>query len=232
MPVVDNHKNNLSAEDAYAEGTDYQFDMPELRLGPWTSYSLVNDPKHMCFVLSRYKFCAKMLEGKKHIMEVGPGDGFGLPIIAQVAEQVSAVDWDDRLLKGNAERLVDIKNINYYHVDFNKSSIDLTVDAAFAIDVIEHLEPANEANFMRNVISCLSPEGVFIVGTPNITAAQFATPRSQVQHINLKSMKTLRELMGRYFSNVFMFGMNDEVLHTGYGPMCHYIWALGVGIRS
>jgi hypothetical protein len=25
-----------------------------------------------------------------------------------------------------------------------------------------------------------------------------------------------------HFSNVFMFGMNDETLHTGYGPMCHY----------
>lgn len=227
-----NKNTSLSAESAYAEGTDYQFDMPELKLGPWTSYSLVNDPKHMCFVLSRYKFCAKMLEGKKHVMEVGPGDGFGLPIIAQAVGHVSAVDWDQRLLKGNAERLASLTNISYHHVDFNKSSIDLKVDAAFSIDVIEHLEPAKEATFMRNIISCLGPEGVFIVGTPNITAAEYATPRSQVQHINLKSMKTLRELMEGYFTNVFMFGMNDEVLHTGYAPMCNYIWALGVGVRS
>jgi hypothetical protein len=26
-----------------------------------------------------------------------------------------------------------------------------------------------------------------------------------------------------------MFGMNDEVLHTGYGPMCHYLWSVAVG---
>jgi hypothetical protein len=26
-----------------------------------------------------------------------------------------------------------------------------------------------------------------------------------------------------------MFGMNDEVLQTGFGPMCHYLIALGVG---
>ena len=47
-----------------------------------------------------------------------------------------------------------------------------------------------------------------------------------------QSMKTLRELMGRYFQNVFMFGMNDEVLHTGYGPMCHYLWALAAGVKK
>ena len=29
-------------------------------------------------------------------------------------------------------------------------------------------------------------------------------------------MEELRALMQRYFNNVFMFGMNDEVLHTGY----------------
>jgi hypothetical protein len=37
------------------------------------------------------------------------------------------------------------------------------------------------------------------------------------------------ELNVIYFRNVFMFGMNDEVVHTGYGPMCHYLWMVGVG---
>jgi hypothetical protein len=29
-----------------------------------------------------------------------------------------------------------------------------------------------------------------------------------------------------------MFGMNDEVVHTGYAPMCHFIWAMGVGVKK
>jgi hypothetical protein len=28
-----------------------------------------------------------------------------------------------------------------------------------------------------------------------------------------------------------MFGMNDEVVHTGYAPMCHFLWALCVTPR-
>ncbi len=224
-------KTRKSAEKAYKEGTDYQFDTEELKLGPWTSYSLINDPKHMCFVLSRYKFCAKMLEGKKVIMEVGTGDGFGLPIIAQVAPKVYAIDWDKRLLKSNARRLKHLtRNVEYLHVDLNKDSPNVSVDGAFLIDVIEHLDPGRERNFLQNIVKCLKPDGVLIIGTPNITASTYATARSRVQHINLKSMQTLRELMERYFDNVFMFGMNDEVLHTGYAPMCHYIWGVGAGI--
>jgi len=221
-----------SARKAYKEGTDSQFITRELKLGPWTSYSLLNDPKHMCFVLARYKFCAKMLEGKESVMEIGSGDGFGLPIIAQAAKKVYAADWDARLLRGNAKRLAHLKNVEYLHVDLNKSAPAVTVDGALLIDVIEHLEPKTEKAFLDNVVKCLKPGAVLIIGTPNITASRHATPRSRVQHINLKSSATLRRLMEKYFENVFMFGMNDEVVHTGYAPMCHYLWAVGAGVRA
>jgi 2-polyprenyl-3-methyl-5-hydroxy-6-metoxy-1,4-benzoquinol methylase len=221
-----------SAEDAYREGTDYQFDQQELLLGPWTSYSLVHDPKHTAFVLARYKFVAKMLDGKKRAFEVGSGDGFGLPIVAQHVEQVYCIDWDERLLDGNARRLPHLKNVTYLRIDLNKEKPSVQADAAFSIDVIEHIEPEKEAAFVENIVNCLTPDGVLITGTPNVTASAHASPRSLVQHINLKSMQSLRDLMRRYFENVFMFGQNDEVVHTGYAPMCHYIWSVAVGKRQ
>ena len=221
-----------SAEDAYREGTDYQFDQQELTLGPWTSYSLVHDPKHMAFVLARYKFVAKMLDGKQHVFEVGSGDGFGLPIVAQHVGHVYCLDWDTRLLEGNQRRLPHLQNVSYLHIDLNKETPKVQADAAFSIDVIEHIEPPKEAAFVENIARCLSPDGVMITGTPNVTASAHASPRSQAQHINLKSMASLHDLMARYFENVFMFGMNDEVLHTGYAPMCHYIWAVAAGKKT
>ena len=173
-----------------------------------------------------------MLEGKDTVMEIGSGDGFGLSIISAAVKKVYAADWDMRLLDGNRQRLAHLKNVEYVHVDLNKNSPRLKVDAIFMIDVIEHLEPRKEKAFMRNLVRCLNPDGVLIVGTPNITASAYATPRSQVQHINLKSMSALKNLIEKYCKNVFMFGMNDEVVHTGYAPMCHYIWALGAGMRN
>ena len=203
-----------SAEDAYREGTDYQFEQEELSLGPWTSYSLVHDPKHMAFVLARYKFVAKMLHGKQKVFEVGSGDGFGLPIVAQEVGHVYCIDWDTRLLEGNQRRLPHLKNVSYVHMDLNKDT------------------PTKEDAFVKNILRCLAPDGVMVTGTPSVTASAHASPRSQAQHINLKSLESLRELMSRYFENVFMFGMNDEVLHTGYAPMCHYIWAVASGQRN
>jgi hypothetical protein len=50
-------------------------------------------------------------------------------------------------------------------------------------------------------------------------------------HVNTKTEINLHDTMKQHFNNVFMFGMNDEVLHTGFGPMCHYRLAMGVGKR-
>jgi len=75
-------------------------------------------------------------------------------------------------------------------------------------------------------------ESVLITGTPNIYAKQYASKNSELLHINLKSPKTLKELTLKYFKYDFAFGMNDEILHTGYAPMCHYIWSIGVEQRS
>jgi hypothetical protein len=35
--------------------------------------------------------------------------------------------------------------------------------------------------------------------------------------------------MEDYFHNVFVFSMNDEVVHTGYYPMAHYLFAVCAG---
>ena len=37
----------------------------------------------------------------------------------------------------------------------------------------------------------------------------------------------MRALLDKFFHNVFVFSMNDEVVHTGYAPMAHYVFGLG-----
>ncbi len=217
--------------DLYRETVEPFFDTPEIQLGPWTSYSVIHDPKHVAFVLARYKFVAKMLQGREQVMEIGSGDGIGLSLVAQSVKHVHAIDWDRRLLDGNARRLAHLKNVSYHLADLNTESPNLKVEAAYWVDVLEHLDSATESTVLDNIVRCLPDDGVLLTGTPNKAAHQYASPQSQALHINQKSMEDLRTLMERYFRNVFMFGMNDEVLHTGYAPMCHYIWSLAVGVR-
>lgn len=221
-----------SQKKAFEIASSYQFDTKQISLGPWTSYSLLHDPKHMCFVLSRYKFCSKILSEKKDILEIGCGDGFGIPIIAQNARYVLGIDVDDRLINGNRERLKKIRNIEFKKINICEETPKMVFDGIFSIDVIEHLDPHLEGSFMKNSCKCLKKDGICIIGTPNKTASKYATDRSSIQHINLKGHNELRELMGKYFVNNFLFSMNDELVHTGYYPMAHYLFAVGVGLKK
>ena len=222
-------KDSRLAWNLHVEATVDQFKTEEACLGPWTSYSLRNDPKHMAFVLARYKFCAKILAGKDSVLEVGCGDAFGTPIVAQEVRKLTCVDWEERNIIGNRRRLSHLSNVTFDVADVSEEKLSGSYDAIFNIDVIEHLEPEFEKSFMENMVNSLSKNGIMIIGTPNETASKYATFRSDHQHINLKTAETLGALMDNYFHNTFIFSMNDEMIHTGYYPMAHYLFALSVG---
>lgn len=213
------------------EGLNAQYEAEAFELGPCASYALIHDPKRLGFVLSRYKFCAKMLEGKESALEVGCGDGFGIPIMAQAVGRLHCLDWNDPNLQSVPQRLAHLKNVTYGCLDVTKDQPKGTYDAAYSIDVLQHIEPEREAAFFRHLCASLSPAGVFVVGTPNKMAAPHASPQGQAQFINLKTAPDLRALLSRYFINTFVFSMNDEVIHTGYHPMAQYLFAIGAGIR-
>ena len=115
--------------------------------------------------------------------------------------------------------------------DMLKGAVPDQFDAAFSLDVLEHIPLKDEPTFIDNIVASLKEHGVLIVGTPNITANAYASEGSKAGHINLKTGETLRAALARRFHNVFSFSMNDEVVHTGYSPMAHYLIAMGVGIK-
>ncbi len=78
-----------------------------VRLGPSASHLWRSDPRHLLFLLARYKFCAKMLAGRSMVLEVGCGDGFGMRIVLQEVGFVHGIDFDGLYLdwaRNEAER--------------------------------------------------------------------------------------------------------------------------------
>jgi 2-polyprenyl-3-methyl-5-hydroxy-6-metoxy-1,4-benzoquinol methylase len=211
------------------EEVDGEIQAEPIELGRYASDDYANDPKHFAFVTSRYKFAAKMLGGMEGVMEVGCGDGFGAPIVADAVGHLICADINEPLLRDIERRHKSfVPNATYEYFDFREDAYKPEVDAIFMIDVIEHIYPGEEQVFMSNLTNSLHDHGVMLIGTPNKTAEQYASEWSRKGHINLKTQETLEELGRTYFHNVFLFGMNDEVVHTGYAPMCHFIWALCV----
>jgi SAM-dependent methyltransferase len=221
------------AKKAWAREVDQALPLPPFVLGPATTHSVRTDPKHLCFVLARYKFCAKMLVGKRRVLEVGCGDAFGLPIVAQAVEQLVALDGEPRLIADNQARLTPaFPNTTFATWDLIAKPYPDRFDAAYMLDVLEHVHPKDEERFLSNFCASLVPEGVAIVGVPNLAAAEYGSPESKACHINLKDHRGLRATLDAFFNHVFLFSMNDEVLHTGFYPMAHYLVALAVGVRQ
>lgn len=73
-------------------------------LGPYTRHIWRTDPRHMCFLFSRYKFVSKMFVSMKRVLEVGCGDSIGTPIVLQSVESIHGIDFEPIVILDNLKR--------------------------------------------------------------------------------------------------------------------------------
>lgn len=202
------------------------------QLGLRANATWEEDPRRLIFMLSRYKFVAKMLSGKQRVLEVGCGDAFGTRIVLQEVGSICAIDFDPVFVQDVHERMDDRWKFECKVHDILLGPVKGAFDAAYALDVIEHIDKSNEQRFMLNITQSLNWPGVFIIGIPSTQSQVYASELSKKGHINCKDHKQLKELMSDFFHEVFIFSMNDELVHTGFYPMAHYLLALGVAKRN
>jgi cyclopropane fatty-acyl-phospholipid synthase-like methyltransferase len=201
-------------------------------LGLMTNQAWQDDPRHLVFTLSRYKFVAKMLAGRDHVLEVGCADAWATRIVVQAVKKLTATDFDPVFVDDVRKRMDPRWKFDVAQHDLLAGPFPGTYDAAYALDVIEHIQPKDELTFTGNIVKSLRPQGALILGCPSLSSQAHASPQSKAGHVNCKTGDTMRELLGRFFHNVFVFSMNDEVVHTGYAPMAHYILGLGCGRKD
>jgi 2-polyprenyl-3-methyl-5-hydroxy-6-metoxy-1,4-benzoquinol methylase len=187
-------------------------------------------PRHLLHSLSRYKFASKVIGHNKRILEVGCSDGFCTPILAENSNKVIAVDTDEKAILETFNQLNE-SGIEFKCIDItNSDDVDNIgkFDAAVSMDVIEHIPQKEEDEFLDAVCDLLDPEGICIIGTPNITASKYASKASMDGHINLFDAERLEKIMDSRFKKTILFSMNDEVVHTGYYAMAHYLICVGI----
>lgn len=199
------------------------------RMGFRASESWYEDPKHLVFRLARYKFVAKMLSGKSSVLEIGCGDAFCSRIVQQEVGKYTAIDFDPVFVQDAKERMVGKWTFDCFVHDMLDGPVPGNYEAVFACDVLEHIQPAQERKFLANCFGTLARTGCGIIGLPSLESQPYASVQSKAGHINCKSAPDLKKLMQEYFDNVFLFSMNDEVVHTGFHKMANYVFAVGAG---
>lgn len=196
------------------------------KLGVEKNANWQSDPKRLVFVLSRYKFVAKMLSGKKRVLEIGCGDGWPIRILLQEVGEVHGIDIDPVFIEDAKERMDEDWSFSCEVHDILKGPLLPAYDAVYSLDVLEHIAARDEHVFLQNAVNSLADNGVMIIGMPSLESQEHASPLSKIGHVNCKKGGELKTLLQNYFENVFLFSMNDEVIHTGYAPMAQYLMAI------
>lgn len=204
----------------------------ELCLGSYYSHVIRQDLKHLSFSLSRYKFVSKLLMYREQISvcELGCNEAAGAVMLQQNTDlqKYVGIDLDGEAICWNRENLAG--PFEFIEANFLEFMPDEKFDAIISLDVIEHIQPEMEDAYCKVIVDHLKDRGgTAVIGTPNVTMDPYACEASKIGHINLYDQRRLYSLCRRFFDNVFIFNMNDEVVNTGFAPMSCYIFALCAG---
>lgn len=191
-------------------------------MGGMTPNAWEHDPKHLLFQFARYKFVGKMFAGMGRVLEVGCADGQGSRIVRQHVGSLDAVDRDRLAIMEAQVHGSPRWPIVFFTHDILSKPLP-GYDGVYCLDVFEHI--AAEPTLLTNLLVCAP---VCIIGIPSLESQVYASEGSKADHVNCKSGEDFRETLLKYWRHVFMFGMQDEVVHTGYLPMSHYLLALCV----
>jgi 2-polyprenyl-3-methyl-5-hydroxy-6-metoxy-1,4-benzoquinol methylase len=196
------------------------------KFGVNSSWKWYNDPRQFFISLARYKFVSKILSGKKKVLEVGCSDGLNSRIVKQEVEKLDLCDVDFNLIKNAKENLSLKWKVNIFFHDFLKKKLNKNYNAIYLLDVLEHISKKDEKKFIKNILESLNKNGILIIGMPSKEFQKYSRPIKISGHINCKTAKELKILMNKFFHNVIIFSMNDELVHTGFEKMSCYFFAV------
>ena len=199
------------------------------QFGAMSSYTWNSDPKRLLFVLSRYKFAAKILEGCKNVIEIGCGDGFAARIVRQHVSNLLITDIDPIMIQHaiqiQSENFpVTVEQHNFCKEPLHKAGVEF--DGAYLLDVLEHIPPNIESAFLKNLKLSMSKNAKIVIGMPSLESQVYASVGSKAGHVNCKTKEDLHVSLTQIFSSVTCFSMNDEIVHTGFSRMANYIFAI------
>ena len=141
LSISNKSMNDSTCEPQYNCVLDLKNERGFERMGLMSNYVWHDDPKRLVFLLSRYKFVAKMMSGKSKVLEVGCADGFGTRIVRQEVGSVTAVDFDPLFIDDAKQNCSDKWPIEFHVHDMLEGGFsERSFDGAYAVDVLDPAE--------------------------------------------------------------------------------------------
>lgn len=205
---------------------DFMKNQSEIVLGKYASYWYYKSPRRMLHSLSYYKFAAKLIGKEKRVLDIGSNEGLGTWVLAKECGFAKGIDFDSQAI-ATAKSNFNAPNIEFTDADILQEPSGSNWDAVVNFDVIEHIHPPHAEQFILSLKANVRNTGLVIIGTPSLISQQFASEIAKKGHVNIYSPERLEEVMSQHFEYVFIFSANDEIVHTGFLPLAHYLIAIG-----
>jgi O-antigen biosynthesis protein len=153
--------------------------------------------------LHRYMWASTLVQGKR-VLDLASGEGYGSHLLSRRAAHVCGVDIDDAAVRHAAEKY---RKSNLQFVKGPITAVPITeihqFDVIICFEAIEHIQE-HEA-LLSEVKRLLTPEGLFVVSTPN-KDAHGAGEDSNPFHVRELAFDEFNALLSRHFSNVSYLG--------------------------
>ena len=123
------------------------------QFGPMASFTWNTDPKRLLFVLSRYKFAARILEGFDNVLEIGCGDGFAARIVSQHVKRLVISDVDPKMVDRARKIQSSSFPVDCICHNFVTDQLEISskiFNGVYLLDVLEHIDERDENLFFKN----------------------------------------------------------------------------------
>jgi ubiquinone/menaquinone biosynthesis C-methylase UbiE len=172
-----------------------------------TSEELVSDNPIHQRLFKAYVAAEPHIHGQ--VLEVGCGEGRGIPVILPHASTYTAVDKIESALVALRKKYPSGKFISMNIPPFHGLA-DNTYDTVLSFQVIEHID--DDLNYLREIYRVMKPGGVALITTPNRKMSLTRNP----WHVREYLATELSTLAARVFPSVDMHGITGNARVMAY----------------
>jgi hypothetical protein len=219
-----------------------------------------DDEARLASHLAHYRFIAAVIGVRHDVAEYGCASPTGTRLILQQSRKMTLFDPRPLVVGDLQWRFQDDWRFEARLHDIISKPLSRQADSAYCVDFLQYISRDEEDTFVRNLRDSLSRESDFLlIGSPSYGAGgppgtqhalgadaahgmaaqsnrdnlscQTRTARGQAA-IYRRTGAELKALTERFFHNVFMFSMVDDIAQPGIQPNAEHIFALSCGKKD